>query len=254
MCLILLKHQPADHYKLILIANRDEYHQRETLPARYWPQQPHIFGGIDCSGGGSWLSVDTAGRLAAVTNVRKPPYVENDKKSRGKIVSDFLSHQQSADEFLNDLTERDSQYGLFNLVLMDKSGLWHYSSDDHQSQKISTGIHGLCNATLDTPWPKLTSGLSGFKQSLDKEKVIPLELLSVLQSQERPNDKDLPDTGVGLEFERFLSSIFIQGEEYGTRCTTLLTIDDEALQFLELSYDPIGNITGEVQQQIALRS
>jgi uncharacterized protein with NRDE domain len=249
---MLLKHQPADHYKLVLIANRDEYHHRETLPAQFWPEQNHIFGGIDCHGGGSWLSVDTSGRMAAVTNIRKPPYVENNKQSRGKLIHDFLSHQQSAPDFLEELIQHDTNYGLFNLILLDKTGLWHYSNDTHQATQIDPGTHGLSNATLNTPWPKLTNALTGFKHSLDKDKVIPLELLGILQSQERPADNELPDTGVGLEFERFLSSIFIQGEEYGTRCTTLLTVDSEALKFLELSYDPAGNIINEVQQKISL--
>ena len=47
MCLIIFKYQPNDLYKLVLVANRDEYYQRATQAAGYWPDQPHIFGGID---------------------------------------------------------------------------------------------------------------------------------------------------------------------------------------------------------------
>jgi len=252
MCLIIFKYQPGEHYKLILVANRDEYHQRETMPAAYWPHQPHIFGGIDNVAGGSWLSTDTSGRLAALTNVRKPPYRDNTKLSRGHLVRDFLSQQCPAPDFINNLKQRSADYGLFNLLLMDNSGLWHYSNDSLQEEKVSAGIHGLSNATLDTPWPKLATAQAAFEKSLATNKVDHLQLLSTMQSQIKPQDDDLPNTGIGLEFERFLSPIFIQGEDYGTRCTTLLTIDHVSIKFLELSYASSGKINGEVQQKIIL--
>ena len=253
MCLIIFKFQPDEHYKLILVANRDEYHQRETVPAGYWPNQPHIFGGIDNVGGGSWLSTDSSGRLAALTNVRKPPYRDDTKLSRGHLVRDFLSQQRPAPDFIKQLKSRSSNYGLFNLLIMDDTGLWHYSNDSLQVEKVSAGIHGLSNARLDTPWPKLSTARTAFEQSLAANKVDHLQLLSVMQSQIKPQDSDLPNTGIGLEFERFLSPIFIQGKDYGTRCTTLLTVDHTAVRFLELSYASDGKISGEIRQKIELQ-
>jgi len=252
MCLILFKYQPNEQQKLVLVANRDEYHQRETLRAGYWPHQPHIFGGIDNVANGSWLSVDTSGRLAALTNIRKPPYKDSSKQSRGHLVRDFLSQQQPAPEFIENLKQRDHEYGLFNLLLMDNTGFWCYSNDSHLAQRVSSGNHGLSNATLDTPWPKLTTSLLEFEKSFASNRLDDLQLIDTMQSQTKPKDKDLPDTGIGLEFERFLSPIFIQGEDYGTRCTTLLTINENAIKFTELSYAPTGKISDEVQQQIEL--
>ncbi|MEH6503739.1 MAG: NRDE family protein [Cycloclasticus sp.] len=253
MCLILFKYQPNEHYKLLLLANRDEYHQRQAKQADYWINHPHIFGGIDSVAGGSWLSVDTAGRLAAITNIRKPPFAKDNKLSRGHIINDFLSQQQPAPEFLDALKLNDTSYGLFNLLLFDKTGLWHYSSDTHISKQVEPGIHGLSNASLDTPWPKITTGSEQLKHVLDGDSIDPVELINIMQSEKKPIDAQLPHTGVGVEFERFLSTIFIRGENYGTRCTTLLTIDNEDfLQFVELSYDKDGHITSEVMQEIEL--
>lgn len=253
MCLILFKYQPNEHYKLLLLANRDEYHQRQAKQADYWIDHPHIFGGIDSVAGGSWLSVDTAGRLAVITNIRKPPFAKDNKLSRGHIINDFLSQGQPAPEFLNALKLNDTSYGLFNLLLFDKTGLWHYSSDTHQAKPVEPGIHGLSNASLDTPWPKITTGSEQLKHVLDGDSIDPVELINIMQSEKKPLDAQLPHTGVGLEFERFLSTIFIRGENYGTRCTTLLTIDKEnSLQFVELSYDKDGHITSEVMQEIEL--
>ncbi|MEO1896539.1 MAG: NRDE family protein [Cycloclasticus sp.] len=254
MCLILFAYDSLDQYKLVLLANRDEYHQRKSKQANFWPGHPTIFGGIDCVAGGSWLSVDTSGRLAAITNVRKPPFSDSNKQSRGELVKSFLSNQQLAEDYLKELKQKGAGYSLFNLLLLDSTGLWHYSSDTHHIQEITQGMHGLSNATLDTPWPKLTNGCSLMSQSLQQNALNPSELLSIMQSQLRPADDELPTTGVGIEFERLLSSIFIESRDYGTRCSTLLTIDrNNVLDFCELSYSPSGQITSDVLQEIKFR-
>lgn len=188
--------------------------------------------------------------MAALTNIRKPPYRDNTKLSRGHLVRDFLSQQLTAPDFISSIEQRSTDYGLFNLLLMDNSGLWHYSNDSQETEKVAAGTHGLSNATLDTPWPKLTTAVGAFEKSLGKNKVDHLQLLSLMQSQIKPQDDELPNTGIELEFERFLSPIFIQGKDYGTRCTTLLTIDQATVKFLELSYAPNGKICGEVKQKI----
>lgn len=251
MCLILFAHQHSEQYKLVLIANRDEYHRREAKPAAFWPQQANIFGGIDCTEGGSWLSVDTAGRLAAITNIRKPPFSKDNERSRGHIINDFLSNQQSASEFMDSLKNTDTAYGLFNLLLLDASGLWHYSSDTHQAQCITPGVHGLCNADLNTPWPKLTRGCDQLKQQLAQASTDSNQLINIIQSTQQAADKQLPNTGIELEFERLLSSAFIQGKDYGTRCSTLLTIGhNNCLTFTELTYDKQGIECSRISQVI----
>ncbi|MBL4743074.1 MAG: NRDE family protein [Cycloclasticus sp.] len=250
MCLIVFKYQPESPDKLILLANRDEYHKREAIAADYWQTQTHIFGGIDKLSNGSWLSVDRSGRLAVVTNIRKPPYNDPDKKSRGKLISDYLSQPRPASEYLNALKTHDNEYNLFNLLLMDDTGLWHYSNDSHKTQKVTAGFHGLSNSTMDTPWPKLTQAKSQLQQALNKNEMGTNSLAKIMQSTQRPADDLLPDTGVGIEFERFLSPAFIQGEDYGTRCTTLLCIQQETIRFSELTYDRQGQVKSQINQLI----
>jgi len=253
MCLILFAHEYSKQYKLVLLANRDEYHKRATKKSGAWVNQPHIFGGIDLQAGGSWLSIDKSGRLAAITNVRKPPFGVTNKYSRGLLVSEFLSSDLCANDFLEELKPKSCDYGLFNLLLFDKSGLWHYSNDTGRSQRVERGIHGLCNASLDTPWPKLTTASKQFKQALERDCFEPSKLFGIMQSQVRPLDEELPNTGVSLEFERLLSSVFIKSVGYGTRCSTLITIDyNNVLEFCELSYNAHGDIKSEVSQIIEL--
>jgi uncharacterized protein with NRDE domain len=254
MCLILLAHECSPQYKLILLSNRDEYHQRPTKRAGFWPSNPHILGGLDELAGGSWLSIDNTGRLAAITNVRKPPFNDTDKESRGLIVKDFLCSQLSAREFIADLKTHDNNIGLFNLLLRDDNELVHYSNDTRRISSIEPGVHGICNASLNTAWPKLSLGCELLQSSLSEGTSHPSDLLNILQSRERPLDKNLPQTGITLEFERLLSSIFIQSSDYGTRCSTIITIDNNNfLNFSELSHNSSGHVIGEVNQTMKLR-
>jgi len=47
MCVIYIS--SAQHinggYRLIIASNRDEYYNRQTLPANYWSEDPDIIGG-----------------------------------------------------------------------------------------------------------------------------------------------------------------------------------------------------------------
>jgi uncharacterized protein with NRDE domain len=88
------------------------------------------------------------------------------------------------------------------------------------------GIHGMSNHLLDTPWPKVERGKQALVELLGREKSpSPEALLDLLADRARPPDDRLPNTGVGLEWERVLSSIFIESPVYGTRSSTVLIID-----------------------------
>ncbi len=68
------------------------------------------------------------------------------------------------------------------------------------------------------------------------------DIIDILSDVSVPEDKDLPDTGIGLETERFLSTIFIAGKDYGTRCSTVLMVDRENnVTFIERITDPGEN-------------
>jgi hypothetical protein len=53
--------------------------------------------------------------------------------------------------------------------------------------------------------------------------------------------------GVPLDWERRLSAAFIVSEGYGTRSSTVVTVDrDGCVTFVERSYDATGGVRGEV--------
>ena len=89
-------------------------------------------------------------------------------------------------------------------------------------------MHGLSNHLLDTPWPKVEQGkdlLTGLTSR--DQNPSPDEIFHILADTSRPADGHLPDTGIGLEWERLLSSIFIHSEIYGTRSSTIILVDRE---------------------------
>ena len=72
MCLIAFATDQHPDYRVVLAANRDEYLDRPSEPARFWSDAPYLLGGRDILAGGSWLGVTTCGKMAAVTNYRDP--------------------------------------------------------------------------------------------------------------------------------------------------------------------------------------
>ncbi|MGB1270683.1 MAG: NRDE family protein [Endozoicomonas sp.] len=247
MCLIVFSWQPDSKYPLVLAANRDEYYQRPTLDVSRWQDDPDIFGGRDLEAGGSWLAVNRNGRFAAVTNYREVP-VNNENRSRGELVSGFLTSRLSAREYLTSVSEQSSQWSGFNLLIADHSGLYYFSNraPEKTIKPLQPGIYGLSNHLLDTPWPKLQQTRNGFADIITASPN-PDQLIQLMKDDKRSPVEQLPDTGGGLEFEKLVSSCFIASDNYGTRNTSVLIFDQvETLHWTEQSYLPNG-VPGERQ-------
>ena len=246
VCLLLVAHDCYPGYRLIIAANRDEYHARPTTAAKRWPDHLEILAGRDLESGGTWFGVHQSGRIAAVTNVRSDHAVRSGPRSRGLIVTDFLLGSMEAPDFAAELASRGVDYNGFNLIAHDGERLCWYSNQAEQPRTLDAGIYTLSNAQLDTRWPKterLRKNFSAVTQNNGGD-LIP-RLLELLRDAQRAPDDDLPDTGVGHAMESALSSIFIEGAHYGTRCSTVLTVDnDNNVQFSERRYDANANCTG----------
>jgi len=84
-------------------------------------------------------------------------------------------------------------------------------------------VHGLSNHLLNTAWPKLSHGKSGLHSLISQKKGFSQEdIFKILADQSTPSDEELPDTGVGLEWERILSPRFISSDIYGTRSSSFI--------------------------------
>lgn len=240
MCLILFAYQHHPRYRLIIAANRDEFYDRPSLPAGFWPDCPAVLGGRDLEQGGSWMGIARNGRIAAVTNYRDPAGHKLEAKSRGALVRDFLCGAEATADYLQRIDGEADDYNGFNLLAGDNDGLWYYSNRQRQIYPIPSGIHGVSNHLLNTAWPKVTLGKARFAEIIRlPETQWEDAFLCLLTDQTRPADQDLPQTGVSLEWERMLASVFITSPTYGTRTSTLLLLDYEGrMRFVEKTFRP----------------
>lgn len=239
MCLILLAFKSHPGYKLILAGNRDEYYDRPTAPAAFWEEAPWLLAGRDLRAGGTWFGITTKGRIGAVTNYRNPSFNKTNAPSRGKLVSNFLLGKDKAPDYLDGLKKRASDYSGFNLLIGDQNKLFWYSNRTDGYRILSPGIYGLSNHLLDTPWPKVARGKKAFRRLLSRNRdVEPDAVIDMLSDRSIPDDDTLPDTGVGLEWERILSPLFIISPDYGTRSSTILFIDQRNhVTFVERTFN-----------------
>lgn len=256
MCLIAFQLQEHPVYRLILIANRDEAYTRPTAPAAFWKDYPNVLAGRDLAQMGTWLGITKEGRFAALTNAHDLSIPLPDQPiSRGKIVQDYLTTDRPASEFLANLQKNRTNYSGFNLLIGDKDHVWHFNNLTNQLTAILPGVHGLSNASLDIPWPKVIKGKNAIQTAaLANGPIDPSKLLTAFADTSITNmekgaliHKDTP-----YESNPETSPIFIKTPDYGTVSTTVLLIDhDNNVIFNERSYNKAGT-TGEVHYSFAI--
>lgn len=245
MCLIAFAWQMSGR-PLLLLGNRDEFHARPTRPAGFWNEEghPQLLAGKDLEAGGTWLGVTRSGRFAALTNIRSPE-ARKGPRTRGTLVLDYLAGRMPPAEYLATLTEDLDGYAGFNLLVGNMQELWYLNSQEARPTRLGPGVYGLSNAELNSPWPKLQALCKGLEHHLDTDSDSDILLDLLKDSREYP-DGQLPDSGVGPEWERLLSATFILGEDYGTRASSLLAIDaDGSITFVEQGFGPNGKELGE---------
>jgi uncharacterized protein with NRDE domain len=239
MCLVNFHFQEHPVYKLIVLANRDEFYERPTAAAGFWKDYPGILAGRDLVHMGTWLGVTRDGRFAALTNYRDPNEAKG-RFSRGDIVRDFLANSEAPVEFIQTLAKNKGKYGGYNVVLGDGNQLFHYNNILDEMNEVPTGTHSLSNHTLNTPWPKVAKGkkqLDDYVRSCPGDVQVD-SLFDIISDQTIAEDQHLPNTGVGLEMERLLSPLFIKSPNYGTRSSTVLLIDKEHnITFVERTFN-----------------
>jgi uncharacterized protein with NRDE domain len=252
MCVVAFAWQAHPRWRLLLAGNRDEFHARPTAPLAPWDDGSGIIAGRDLEAGGTWLGVDGRGRCALVTNVRDLRH-PHDGLSRGLLASDYLRGDAGAVAHAQALQATASAYRPFNLLLFDAQACaWTGNLPRVRMALPSPGVHVLSNAQLDTPWPKavaLGEALRGWIEAGGDDDFAPL--FTALADETRWPDARLPDTGIGLERERWLSPAFIRGAEYGTRASTVVALDHSGGgMIIERRWGPMGVGLGETRLQL----
>lgn len=258
MCLIAVAWQCHPRFPLVIAANRDEFHARPTRALHHWEEPPGLLAGRDLEAGGTWLGASAAGRLAAVTNIRQSVPPPGPARSRGELPVAFLGDSQPLGTFVTALAARAADYRGFNLLLATRETLWLTSNLAPQAIPLAAGIHAVSNAPIGVDWPKtrrardiLGAALAAGHDGGETLFAAAFELLADTQSAA---DADLPQTGLPIEQERSLSAIFIAGEAYGTRSSSVLLLAaDGTLQWHERCFGPGGQRAGETQSMLRMQ-
>ena len=248
MCLLAFNWRPDHTTPLMLVANRDEFHERPTLPMHWWPGKKgnalELLAGQDLKAQGTWLGFNRAGRFAFLTNIRPGFVGVEGARSRGDIPLMFLNSSSSIQQIALSLKENMNQYAGFNLIVGEPESLYWMSTNTPDLQPVKPGVHALSNDALDTPWPKVTLAsqqMSDCGEQLERQ----LDGSGLLMDSNRAKEIELPDTGIPLEWERLLSSQLIISEHYGTRSRCLFRITDGQYDVIDQQLDMAGTIASE---------
>jgi uncharacterized protein with NRDE domain len=150
MCLILVGWKIPGDNRLVVAANRDEFHARPAAPAAFWEDRPGILAGRDLEAHGTWMGVSRSGKFAAVTNYRGAREARA-AQSRGALVTRFLENGQKPGRYVAEVGKNLNAYSGFNLLVSDADELWWISNRGGEPQRLEAGIYGLGNALLDAP-------------------------------------------------------------------------------------------------------
>jgi uncharacterized protein with NRDE domain len=244
MCVVAFAWRAHPRWPLVVAGNRDELHARPAAPLARWEAPFHLFAGRDLQSGGTWLGVSERRRFAVVTNLRGYGAPQPGRDSRGALVTNLLSEEQP----FKDPGKLDlAAFNPFNLIFADNEHAWFLSNRPTTIRsRLVSGIYGLSNGALDEPWPKtlrLKARLFGW---LENEAEHPEILLDDLM------DKTLPEAGIisalpsEVPQEPPLSPIFIRHPVYGTRCSTVVAVDDQGVGVIvERRFDKAGKPEGQ---------
>jgi uncharacterized protein with NRDE domain len=225
VCVIAVAVGVSARFPLVLIANRDEDFDRPTLPAAFWDDAPDILGGRDALQRGSWLAVTRGGRFAAVTNLR---FATRDpqKRSRGELVSGFVRGGMTPAAYVDEVAAHADEYAGFHLIAGELSGEIMLLSGG--VKPLTTGVHALSNAPPGEHWPKVETAARelGELLTIDDEAELATAALQLLQSHRGTRRSE--------------NDIFIAGERYGTRSSTVIIWDGSSTTFIEQTYAPGG--------------
>jgi uncharacterized protein with NRDE domain len=167
--------------------------------------------------------------------------------SRGILIRDFLTGNSSPERYLKAVSKKSKIYNGFNVIVGDPAELYYYSNRSSGVRQLQPGLYGISNHLIDTAWPKIQRGKDLLQGQLSGREKIDIEKIwEILADRWLPADKELPDTGVGLEWERILAPLFISSPDYGTRSSSIVLLEYSGqITFLERTFINTANTIEE---------
>ncbi len=123
MCTLLIYRRPLPGVELAVAANRDELYSRPAGTFGRIEDDPLVIGGMDPEAGGTWLAVNEAGFVVAVTNARLGARRKPKERSRGLLALDLV-RRRSFTEASEALFREDLlRYPPVNVVVASAEGM-----------------------------------------------------------------------------------------------------------------------------------
>ena len=159
--------------------------------------------------------------------------------SRGRLAVDFLrADKPTLSDYFEQLSSTAHEFDGYNFIGFDGKNLGWFNNVECRHKILDAGIYGLSTASLDTEWPKVMRLKAGYANAVGDSTKLESYLFDLLQDKTIAPDHALPQTGIDQELERQLSPIFIEGATYGTRCSTVYTLDKQGIaRFVERQFD-----------------
>ena len=179
-----------------------------------------------------------------VTNLRGYGVPEPGRPSRGALVTDVLSGEGR----YADLSDAEfSDFNPFNLIVVDRERAHFLSNRPNNVRSLlAPGIYGLSNGALDEPWPKTMRLKEMLLEWIVSGATPPEALLDDLREERFPGVGIPSAVPSDVPQEPALSPIFIRNPIYGTRCSTVVAVDDQGQGVIvERRYTPAGDEEGE---------
>jgi uncharacterized protein with NRDE domain len=247
MCITALAWQLLPDRPVFLLSNRDEFYARAAAPLGEWVDSC-IIAGQDCVSQGTWLGMTKHGRWAVLTNYREPPSQDSHDRSRGLLVTDYLHSDLSPMAFAKALAAHHNYAG-FNLIVGDLNQAVVFSNRGTAPTVLASGVYTLSNGLIEDAWPKMERLRLRVMQEVlptmlhtQAGQALPDSVvdsaLHLLTDRIQAEDHALPLTGVSPTWEKALSSVFIQTPLYGTRVSSILTLDTQGYEFIEKTHVP----------------
>mgnify|MGYP001186835382 CR=1 FL=1 len=258
MCLIIFAYQTRKDFPLLVAANRDEFYKRASETSHFWPDKPDILAGRDNLANGTWLGISKRGRFAAITNGIETKANHIKKYSRGSIVVDFLAGEMSANQYAREVNSQARNFNGFHLIVYDMKSMCYVDSDSNTlSQEVcqlSSGIYGLSNAGIHSDWPKCEIGKNKMSKVISNETFDFNDLIKATSSRKLASKSHLEKLGLFEKKDILLSGQFVSTEDYGTRCSTAISISSkEKVTWLEKSFDSSCRVTDSIYKTFDLK-
>ena len=226
MCTLAIFVRRLPGFPLVIAANRDEFLDRAATGPELLTPTPRIVGGRDLRAGGTWLAISEHGVVAGLLNRRTEALPIASRRSRGELPVLALTERSAAAAAARIGALDGETYNAFNLLVADRHEAWVAQNHEREMRitPLATGLHLVSNLDVDDPTcPKIARSHVRFAAAGDAfvadrdEAGLRDAIHAIVADHTLTLDPRLPDA---------LGAICVHAGRFGTRCSSLLLLDD----------------------------